>query len=156
LTWHIFDTHQLAELVREIEKQPFWSLNVQLAVILVSDSREKIQNSWKKNSWKRLLGYWIYEQNEEDKEMKRKKIMHNNKIWKKNKRNELLLGYWMYKEDKKMKRKKKSNVILVSDHIIHPHVSQMFLLCVPCVSKKSHISFFIKLMIIFNNSDQSD
>jgi hypothetical protein len=33
--------------------------------------------------------------------MKRKKSMHkhNNKIWKKNKQNELLLDYWMYEED---------------------------------------------------------
>jgi hypothetical protein len=34
----------------------------------------------------------------EDREMRRKKTMHNNKIWKKKKQNELL-DYWMYKED---------------------------------------------------------
>jgi hypothetical protein len=30
-----FDTHKLVELARGAEKQPFWSFDVQLAVILV-------------------------------------------------------------------------------------------------------------------------
>jgi 5-formyltetrahydrofolate cyclo-ligase len=62
-------------------------------------------------------------------------------------------------KDKEMKReKKKSNVILVSSHIIHQLVPQMYQHCVLllCVPKKYHINFFIKLTTIFKVNYQSD
>jgi hypothetical protein len=70
---------------------------------------------------------------EEDKEMKRKKSMHNNKIWKKQ-RNELSLGYWMYEEDEEEDKKWREKKCHFSVWPHHPTTcaANVLTLCVMC------------------------